>query len=160
MAMELFDHNREAYENTVAMLAETGKAAVIHPTGTGKSFIGFKLCEDNPDKKVLWLAPSEYIFDTQIENLRKAAGGWTPDNISFCTYARLMNMPDEEIAAIKPDYIILDEFHRCGSAHWGATALIGFCLFMPIFLFSDFPRPTSATSITDAIWLRNCSTAI
>ena len=58
MAMELFDHNREAYENTVAMLAETGKAAVIHPTGTGKSFIGFKLCEDNPGKKVLWLAPS------------------------------------------------------------------------------------------------------
>jgi len=123
MAMELFDHNREAYENAVAMLAETGKAAVVHPTGTGKSFIGFKLCEDNPDKKVLWLAPSEYIFNTQIENLRKAADGWTPDNISFCTYARLMNMPDEEIASIKPDYIILDEFHRCGSAHWGGDGV-------------------------------------
>ena len=56
MAIELFDHNREAYESAVAMLAETGKACVIHPTGTGKSFIGFKFCEDNPNKKVLWLA--------------------------------------------------------------------------------------------------------
>ena len=85
MAIELFEHNRETYESTVAMLAETGKACVIHPTGIGKSFIGFKLCEDNPDKKVLWLAPSEYIFDTQIENLKKAANGYTPENIEFCT---------------------------------------------------------------------------
>jgi len=123
MAIELFEHNREAYESAVAMLAETGKACVIHPTGTGKSFIGFKLCEDNPDKKVLWLAPSEYIFDTQIENLKKAANGYTPENIEFCTYARLMNMTDEEIAALEPDFIILDEFHRCGSARWGSDGV-------------------------------------
>ena len=30
-----------------------------------------------------------------------------------------MNMTDEEIGAIKPDYIILDEFHRCGAEMWG-----------------------------------------
>jgi len=118
MAIELFAHNQEAYESAVAMLAETGKACVIHPTGTGKSFIGFKLCEDNPDKKVLWLAPSEYIFDTQIENLKKAANGYVPENIEFCTYARLMNMTDEEIAAIKPDITIYDEYHRAGAACW------------------------------------------
>ena len=47
--MNLFEHNRTAYEAVAAMLAETGKAAVVHPTGTGKSFIGFKLCEDHPD---------------------------------------------------------------------------------------------------------------
>ena len=29
------------------MLQETVKAAIIHPTGTGKFFIAFKLCEDN-----------------------------------------------------------------------------------------------------------------
>ncbi len=119
MAIELFDHNREAYESAVAMLAETGKACVIHPTGTGKSFIGFKFCEDNPNKKVLWLAPSEYIFDTQIENLKKAANGYAPENIEFCTYARLMNMTEEEIAAIEPDIIIYDEYHRAGAQCWG-----------------------------------------
>ena len=72
MAISLFPHNASAYEAAVSMLAETKKAAIIHPTGTGKSFIGFKLCEDNLGKKVLWLSPSEYIFRTQLENLSKA----------------------------------------------------------------------------------------
>lgn len=101
------------------MLQETGKAAIIHPTGTGKSFIAFKLCEDNPNKRVLWLSPSEYIFKTQIENLKAAANGYCPNNIVFYTYAKLMYMSEREIADIKPDYIILDEFHRCGAEVWG-----------------------------------------
>ena len=52
MAIALYPHNRNAYHAALAMLAETGKAAVIHPTGTGKSFVAFKLCEDHPDKTV------------------------------------------------------------------------------------------------------------
>ncbi len=36
---------------------ETGNAAVIRPTGTGKSFIGFKLYEDHSDKVVCRLSP-------------------------------------------------------------------------------------------------------
>lgn len=119
MGMELFAHNQTAYDSAVAMLAETGKAAIIHPTGTGKSFIGFKLCEDNPDKTVCWLSPSEYIFKTQIENW-KQAGGKEPENILFFTYAKLMLMTEEEISLIEPDYIILDEFHRAGAESWGA----------------------------------------
>lgn len=69
----LFEHNMVAYDSAVTMLRETGKAAIIHPTGTGKSFVGFKLCYDNPDKIVCWLSPSEYIFNTQLENLAKAS---------------------------------------------------------------------------------------
>ena len=69
--IELFKHNETAYKSAVAMLKDTGKAAIIHPTGTGKSFIGFKLCEDNLEKTVLWLSPSEYIFKTQLEELKK-----------------------------------------------------------------------------------------
>ncbi len=89
--MKLFAHNQTAYDAAVAMLAETGKTAIIHPTGTGKSLIGFKLCEDNPDKIVCWISPSEYIFKTQIENW-KQAGGKEPENILFFTYAKLMLM--------------------------------------------------------------------
>lgn len=62
----LLAHNREAYKSAAEMLRKAGKAAVIHPTGTGKSFSGIQLCEDHPD------------------------------------------------------YIILDEFHRCGAQKWGA----------------------------------------
>ncbi len=121
--IDLFSHNQEAYGSAVEMLLETGKAAIIHPTGTGKSFIAFKLCEDNEDKRVLWLSPSEYIFKTQTENLKAASGGYAPKNIIFYTYAKLMYMNESEIAQIKPDYIILDEFHRCGAEMWGKGVL-------------------------------------
>ena len=85
MAIALFEHNRIAYEAAVSLLNETGKAAVVHPTGTGKSFIAFKLCEDNPDKRICWLSPSSYIYETQLENLRAAADGWQPENVTFLT---------------------------------------------------------------------------
>ncbi|MDD4495654.1 MAG: Helicase associated domain protein, partial [Eubacteriales bacterium] len=116
--IDLFPHNQKAYLAASAMLTETGKAAIIHPTGTGKSFIGFKLAEDNPDAVICWLSPSEYIFKTQIENL-KATGVDEPNNIKFFTYAKLMLMSEDALAEIQPDYIILDEFHRCGAELWG-----------------------------------------
>jgi len=44
----LFEHNRKAYKAALCLMQETGRAAVIHPTGTGKSFLAFKLCVDHP----------------------------------------------------------------------------------------------------------------
>ncbi|MCC8103562.1 MAG: Helicase associated domain protein [Clostridiales bacterium] len=121
----LYEHNQSAYNAAVDMMRQTGKAAIVHPTGTGKSFIGFRLCADHPDEQILWLSPSEYIFKTQLENLKSATGGEVPQNIIFCTYAKLMWMSDAQVAAIcaedthAPSYIILDEFHRCGAQLWG-----------------------------------------
>ncbi len=119
MSIKLFEHNKIAYVSASDMLLKCKKAAVIHPTGTGKSFIGFKLCEDNSDKCICWLSPSEYIFKTQIENIKKADPDFSTDNIVFITYAKLMLMDEGEIEDIAPDYIILDEFHRCGALEWG-----------------------------------------
>ena len=117
--IELFDHNQKAYEAAKQSLSETGKAAIVHPTGTGKSFIGFKFCEERSDERICWLGPSTYIFDTQIENLRHTFDGYAPENIHFLTYAKLMLLTDEELAEIQPNLIILDEFHRCGAEQWG-----------------------------------------
>ena len=119
MSIKLYSHNEKAYLSAVSMLRETGKAAVIHPTGTGKSFIGFRLCQDNPEKHICWLSPSEYIFKTQIENAIKSDTEFNPDNITFITYSKLILMNNEELADIAPDFIVLDEFHRCGAAEWG-----------------------------------------
>lgn len=116
--IDLFEHNQTAYDKVRAMLASRGKAAVVHPTGTGKSFIAFKLAEDNPSSRVLWLSPSEYIFRTQLENI-KSVCGYEPHNVEFRTYAKLLQTVTEEINALKPDYIILDEFHRVGAEMWG-----------------------------------------
>ena len=118
MAVSLFHHNQTAYDAVVAMLSETGKAAIVHPTGTGKSFVAFKLCEDNSNKRICWLSPSEYIFKTQKENLA-AAGADVPQNITFYTYAKLVLLSEAGLSEIRPDYIILDEFHRCGAEIWG-----------------------------------------
>lgn len=116
--IDLYEHNRKAYEAAVPMLREAGRAAVVHPTGTGKSFIAFRLAEDNPACPVCWLSPSEYIYSTQKENL-VSSGAEVPGNIRFFTYARLMQMDEAAISEIRPTYIILDEFHRCGAKMWG-----------------------------------------
>ena len=114
----MYPHNREAYAAAVAMMGERGKAAVVHPTGTGKSFIGFQLCRDHPEARICWLSPSEYIFQTQVENWQ-AAGGGALENVQFYTYAKLPLLTDGELEDIRADYMILDEFHRCGARVWG-----------------------------------------
>ena len=140
--IKLYSHNQKAYDLAVTMLEDTKKAAIVHPTGTGKSFIAFKLCEDHPDKTICWLSPSEYIFSTQLENLYQATDGYKPNNIVFFTYAKLMGMSKEEIQEIHPDYIVLDEYHRAGATYWqkGVEQLL--------FTYSDVPvLGLSATNI-------------
>ena len=119
MNISLFEHNQTAYDSAVEMLEKTGKAAIIHPTGSGKSYIAFKLCEQYSDKTVCWLSPSEYIFETQLENLKADTDGWITENIRFFSYAKLMMMNESELSDIQPDYIVIDEFHRCGAEMWG-----------------------------------------
>lgn len=39
MAISLFEHNETAYCAALSMMEKTGKAAIVHPTCTGKSFM-------------------------------------------------------------------------------------------------------------------------
>lgn len=124
--LQLFEHNEKAYRAAVQMMEECGKAAIVHPTGTGKSYIAFKLIEEHPAGTIFWLSPSEYIFKTQIENLKRQAPDISLANVYFYTYAKLMCCATEEleaIAGLNPTYIILDEFHRVGAECWGASTL-------------------------------------
>ena len=132
VALRLFEHNEKAYHTAVRMMEQYGKAAIVHPTGTGKSYIAFKLIEDNPEKVVIWLSPSEYIFKTQLESLRRNDPDFPLANVHFYTYAKLMCCTQaqlDDIAAQKPAYIILDEFHRAGAECWGEStvALLRLC---------------------------------
>ena len=132
VALRLFEHNEKAYHAAVRMMDQYGKAAIVHPTGTGKSYIAFKLIEDNPEKVVIWLSPSEYIFKTQLESLKRNDPDFPLANVHFYTYAKLMCCTQtqlDEIAAQKPAYIILDEFHRAGAECWGEStvALLKLC---------------------------------
>ena len=132
VALRLFEHNERAYYAAVRMMEQYGKAAIVHPTGTGKSYIAFKLIEDNPDKVVIWLSPSEYIFKTQLESLKRNDPVFPLVNVHFYTYAKLLCCTQaqlDDIAAQKPAYIILDEFHRAGAECWGEStvALLKLC---------------------------------
>ncbi len=119
MGIQLFEHNMDAYKSALKLMELKGKAAVIHPTGTGKSFIGFKLAEEHPNSNIVWLTPSDYIVKTQLENLKKeGCGGF--DNIRFITYAKLMIMSDADISGLDADIAVLDEFHRAGAKSWSA----------------------------------------
>ena len=133
VALCLFEHNEKAYHAAVRMMDQYGKAAIVHPTGTGKSYIAFKLIEDNPEKVVTWLSPSEYILKPQLASLNKNDPDFPLANVHFYTYAKLVcctQVQLDEIAAQKPAYIILDEFHRAGAECWGesAVALLKLCL--------------------------------
>ena len=132
VALRLFEHNEKAYHAAVRMMEQYGKAAIVHPTGTGKSYIAFKLIEDNPEKVVIWLSPSEYIFKTQLESLKRNDPDFPLANVHFYTYAKLICCTQaqlDDIAAQKPAYIILDEFHRAGAECWGKStvALLKLC---------------------------------
>ena len=134
MGAELFTHNQRAYEAVERLLRETGRAAVVHPTGTGKSFIAFHLAESRPQSQFLWLSPSFYIFRTQQEAYARAAGTPALENICFYTYAALSMMDAQALEELRADCIILDEFHRCGAKEWnrGVEALLEQCPEAPV----------------------------
>lgn len=124
MALQLYEHNLKAYHAVEEMLSRYGKAAVAHPTGADKSYIAFKFIEEHPDAAILRLSPSEYIFKTQVEELRKQESNFPLDHVHFYTYAKLMFCTPEEqaeIASLETSCIIMDEFHRAGAERWGES---------------------------------------
>ncbi|MBR1443289.1 MAG: Helicase associated domain protein [Firmicutes bacterium] len=115
--LRLHKHNKETYERLTQLFACNKRVAVVQPTGTGKSFIILKLISDNADKRFLILSPSVYIAK-QIET-HAADNKISLDNVEFLTYMKLAQYSKDEITALDCDYIILDEFHRCGAVEWG-----------------------------------------
>lgn len=123
MGIRLKAHNKEAYENVRAMLEKRNCAAVIQPTGTGKSYIALKLIE-NTEGNVIYVAPSTLIIRQVKETIEEERKNGDISNeeyekykrVKYITYSKLMKdaLENEHF-----DQIILDEFHRCGAPEWG-----------------------------------------
>ena len=111
--MLLHKHNSETYANMVSLFASNQRVAAVQPTGTGKSYLIMQLISDNPDKLFAVCSPSTYIFGQMREIADEY--GISLDNVSFITYSKLMMT--ELFDSF--DYIVLDEFHRCGADEWG-----------------------------------------
>jgi superfamily II DNA or RNA helicase len=112
--IELYAHNKIAYEKANYLFKKTNKVAIVQATGTGKSYIIIKFISSLFDKKFLVLAPQKYV----LEQVRLTAQ-WITQNTIFMTYAKLKNLSKEEMRLLDLDFIILDEFHRCGAELWG-----------------------------------------
>ena len=67
MPIRLRKHNEETYDKIKDGFKKSNKVAVVHPTGTGKSFLALKLLEENKGKRALYVAPSNAI----LHNLKK-----------------------------------------------------------------------------------------
>ena len=122
MGIELKSHNEPVYEKMKEGYKTSNMLAVVHPTGTGKSYLGLKLIEDNKDKKAVYVAPSNSILHN-IKRIIFESGMTMQDfkNLSRITYQKLALMTPEEIKEKYGDagVIIVDEFHHCGGPEWG-----------------------------------------
>lgn len=114
--MLLHKHNQETYQNMVELFQKHNRVAAVQPTGTGKSFLILQLIADNSEKQFLIASPSVYIF-TQLQT-HAVKYSVSLENCSFVTFSKLSAMSENELSEIQADYIILDEFHRCGAAEW------------------------------------------
>ncbi|RKZ83353.1 MAG: hypothetical protein DRR19_19260 [Candidatus Parabeggiatoa sp. nov. 1] len=113
--IELFAHNKNAYEQVKALWQNNRSVAVVQATGTGKSLIIAKVMADFWGENQLLMAPSNYILEQQQTKVP-----WATQSIQFMTYAKGANLSINEINKLQPKLIILDEFHRCGAEVWGA----------------------------------------
>lgn len=136
--IELYPHNQAALNHLEEALKYTRRAAVIQPTGTGKSFVALAFIERRPNNSFLYLAPSTHIF-----NQLKHHAGHTDVllHTTMMTYQKLCLLHEDELGKLEPDYIILDEFHRCGADDWGSAVDHLLALYVECFLIAFTATP-------------------
>mgnify|MGYP003087085742 FL=1 len=136
--IELYPHNQAALNHLEEALKYTRCAAVIQPTGTGKSFVALAFIERRPNNSFLYLAPSTHIF-----NQLKHHAGHTDVllHTTMMTYQKLCLLHEDELGKLEPDYIILDEFHRCGADDWGSAVDHLLALYVECFLIGFTATP-------------------
>lgn len=136
--IELYPHNQAALNHLEEALKYTRRAAVIQPTGTGKSFVALAFIERRPNNSFLYLAPSTHIF-----NQLKHHAGHTDVflHTTMMTYQKLCLLHEDELGKLEPDYIILDEFHRCGADDWGSAVDHLLALYVECFLIGFTATP-------------------
>jgi len=119
----LYEHNIRSYEKVKEHFENDNIAAIVHATGTGKSFNALQLSLDNKDKKIIYVVPYESIIEHEKELIEQNNNISLENdfpNLEFRTYQSFINMSEEEISELEVDLLILDEFHHIGAPIWGA----------------------------------------
>ena len=103
--LELLPHQNEAYQAVIKKFEEKGKAAVIFPTGCGKSFVALEYILKHPDERVLFLAPRRAIANQMYEYIVRYIGGDTRPIEEIQKEYGTGNNPSESLKLAARSYI-------------------------------------------------------
>lgn len=132
----LLKHNQTTYQRVKKMWQTSKAVAVVQATGTGKSYLIARILQDFGSDRKLIIAPSKYILHQLEDHF-----GFNDPKTIYLTYAKASRLTQEEISAIRPKLIVLDEFHRAGAEEWGRGVLNILKSYPKVFRFGTTATP-------------------
>lgn len=124
MSMTLNPVNEAAFQKAVQSLETLNRAAVFHPTGTGKSCIAWKVVEAHPQTTFFWLVAGAQRLALRQAELTRYNGGTLPGNVRFCDCEKLAAAIPEQWVRLgeqKPGCIVLDCYHELSAVCWAQS---------------------------------------
>lgn len=107
----LLPHNSHAYSLIKKEFEAKRNTATVRATGSGKSYLIKSVIEDI-NGPIVVLAPTDYILN-QLQGLIQ-----NKDNLFYFTYKMASLKKNEFWKNIKPELVVLDEYHRAGAGVW------------------------------------------
>lgn len=124
MSMTLNPVNEAAFQKAVQSLETLNRAAMFHPTGTGKSCIAWKVVEAHPQTTFFWLVAGAQRLALRQAELTRYNGGILPGNVRFCDCEKLAAATPEQWVRLgeqKPGCIVLDCYHELSAVCWAQS---------------------------------------
>lgn len=124
MSMTLNPVNEAAFQKAIQSLETLNRAAVFHPTGTGKSCIAWKVVEAHPQTTFFWLVAGAQRLALRQAELTRYNGGTLPGNVRFCDCEKLAAATPEQWVRLgeqKPGCIVLDCYHELSAVCWAQS---------------------------------------
>ena len=124
MSMTLNPVNEAAFQKAVQSLETLNRAAMFHPTGTGKSCIAWKVVEAHPQTTFFWLVAGAQRLALRQAELTRYNGGTLPGNVRFCDCEKLAAATPEQWVRLgeqKPGCIVLDCYHELSAVCWAQS---------------------------------------
>ena len=124
MSMTLNPVNEAAFQKAVQSLETLNRAAVFHPTGTGKSCIAWKVVEAHPQTTFFWLVAGAQRLALRQAELTRYNGGTLPGNVRFCDCEKLAAATPEQWVRLgeqKPSCMVLDCYHELSAVCWAQS---------------------------------------
>lgn len=124
MSMTLNPVNEAAFQKAVQSLETLNRAAVFHPTGTGKSCITWKVVEAHPQTTFFWLVAGAQRLALRQAELTRYNGGTRPGNVRFCDCEKLAAATPEQWVRLgeqKPGCVVLDCYHELSAVCWAQS---------------------------------------